>query len=186
MAYVRDEGLDSAQLPGSLRTALVQQHELRRKITELLSTPHEEPVATQMLESANAASDRLETFFRSIATPLWYNEQCPSHAEDLAQRVFDIPELLESILIELRWNELLGSMLVNRQFRDAVLASKRLKRRLSLVPDPDAELHAADFTTSLLNVRCRTISQDSGYRYNPLEGPPVYGDLMPYEDGIDV
>ena len=61
-------------------------------------------------------------------------EYCPPHAMHVAQKVFDVPELLENILAYLHPRELLQISSINRQFKDAVQSSTRLQRQLSMLP----------------------------------------------------
>lgn len=72
--------------------------------------------------------------------PEYFAEHCPPHATGLAQKVFNIPELLEMILENLDMNHLLGVMCLNRQFHDAVEYSPKFQKRLSLVPQEDFHL----------------------------------------------
>lgn len=99
----------------------------------------------------------------------------------MAQRVFEIPEILENILIELEGEELPYVTPVNRQFKDAVLGSVKLRQKLALVPEPDAQCHITEITEHIRNLICATVASSS---YNPIARPHAPFELEPDEHGI--
>lgn len=62
------------------------------------------------LDQARAAAAGLDTHLRCTGRPSLYAERCPDGARGLAQRVFDVPELLELILSKLPLLELLKTV----------------------------------------------------------------------------
>ncbi|KAK4545772.1 hypothetical protein LTR36_002726 [Oleoguttula mirabilis] len=165
--------------------ALMQQQDIQRKLAAALLAPHDEHLTRQTLQSLQADADGLDTFFRSITLPFLYNEQCPTDAKHVAQRVFDIPEIFKGILVELECLDLLESILVNRQFRDAVLSSKRLQRRLSLLPEPDAPFSTTKFIRCLPGY-CFFTTSETWSGYNPFISSPLILGLECDEDGLSV
>ncbi|PPJ53875.1 hypothetical protein CBER1_04603 [Cercospora berteroae] len=87
------------------------------------------------LTSARAGAAGLDSHLRNTGRPSLYTERCPDRARGLAQRVFDVPELLELILSKLPVLELLKCYRVNHQWRDAIESSVNLQRQLSLRAD---------------------------------------------------
>lgn len=127
-----------------LRNARAQQQSLQRRITGLLEASYD-PLIRQKLESAQSDVRGLDTFFRDIATSAIQQEERTANAKETAQKVFDIVEILEQVLLHVDCaRDVLEAMRVNRQFRDAVLGSSKLQRKLSLLPDLDAYLHVTD------------------------------------------
>lgn len=137
------------------RTALIQQQGLQRKITAALQAPNDELAIRDALESMQTDVDGLETFFRTITLSQLYNEQRPPNAKDVAQKVFEIPEILEMILMKLEPVSLLVVMQTNPLFRDSVLASVKLQRRLSLLPDNDCHFDTLPAGHVMPGFKCR-------------------------------
>ncbi|KAI7326254.1 hypothetical protein KC315_g7625 [Hortaea werneckii] len=103
--------------------ALLQADEIdREKLTFLLRGLHDKLIATgenlqQASDGAQCGTDR------------------PEHIGRAVQEVFDVPELLELILLNLAVIELLELQQVSRQLRDAVKTSKKLLLlRTRLIP----------------------------------------------------
>ncbi|KAI5369866.1 Putative F-box domain-containing protein [Septoria linicola] len=88
-----------------------------------------------VLKQAQSSAAGLDGHLRNTGRPSLYAERCPDGARELAQRVFDVPELLELILSKLPVLELLKSYRVNRQWHSAIESSANLQRQLSLRPD---------------------------------------------------
>jgi len=86
------------------------------------------------LKSAERSLAAMITPLGTMIEDTVYQEYCPPHALGLAQRVFDIPELLEMILDRLSIRGILLVQIVNRQFRDAVKTSTVMQRELYLLP----------------------------------------------------
>ena len=59
-----------------------------------------------------------------------------TNAARLAQKVFDIPELLEWILYSLDLRDLLGVQQINKQFFAAIQGSARIQQRVGWIGDP--------------------------------------------------
>ena len=57
------------------------------------------------LLQAKEDADGINNYFRSTLKPVWYNER-RSKDSNIAQRVFHTPELLELILVELGFYDL--------------------------------------------------------------------------------
>lgn len=93
------------------------------------------------LHNATEEIEFLRIYLSSFIAASFYTEYCPPSATSLAQKVFDIPELFELILLKLEKADLLTAQCVNRQFRKVIgTSSVRLQRRLSLVPHPSPYL----------------------------------------------
>lgn len=97
---------------------------------------------SQNLTKMQKAISNIDTLLRDVIVAEIYTEQCPAHAKGLAQQVFNVPELLETILVNLTMEELLAAQFINRQFRDAVNGSTRLQRKLSLLPHSSEDFYA--------------------------------------------
>lgn len=106
--------------------ALLQADEIdREKLTFLLRGLHDKLIATgenlqQASDGAQCGTDR------------------PEHIGRAVQEVFDVPELLELILLNLAVIELLELQQVSRQLRDAVKTSKKVQQRMFLIPSGSA------------------------------------------------
>ena len=55
--------------------------------------------------------------------------------------MFNIPDLLEAILVSLNASRLLDAQRVNRQFHTVIEHSRRSQRKLSLERDPNEHIH---------------------------------------------
>lgn len=91
----------------------------------------------EVIRSVLPARDSLDAMaenIRSMASFVASQDICSHTGGVLAQKVFDIPELLEMIFEQLSLSDLLAVQKVNRQCRDAVDGSLRLQRRLGLSP----------------------------------------------------
>ncbi|KAI7213037.1 hypothetical protein KC333_g6794 [Hortaea werneckii] len=106
--------------------ALLQADEIdRQKLTFLLRGLQDKLIATgenlqEASDGAQCATDR------------------PEHIGRAVQKVFDVPELLELILLNLTVIELLKLQQVSRQVRDAVQTSKKVQQRMFLIPSGSA------------------------------------------------
>lgn len=94
------------------------------------STPTAELIA--QMQTACAVAKELKAAYVGKLSPQVLNERCPQRALALAQRVFDIPELLEMIISKMSIQEIIVAQRVNKQFRDAVNSSVVLQRHLAL------------------------------------------------------
>lgn len=94
------------------------------------------------ISQMQASVQHIDTLLREVIGEESYTAQCPAHATGLAQQVFDVPELLEMILVNLSIEELLAAQFINRQFRDAVNSSTKLQRKLSLLPHTSKDFYA--------------------------------------------
>jgi len=112
--------------------ALKQQPSLQRLISALNAAPDQVSVDAETLQRAQTGIEALGDFVNNFLSSTYYNEQCPPHARDIAQKVFDIPEILERILLKLDAAKALKAQRVNRQFFDAIEKSVNLQRALSL------------------------------------------------------
>ncbi|KAK5677499.1 hypothetical protein LTS10_010071 [Elasticomyces elasticus] len=77
----------------------------------------------------------LDAFFSDFLSPIFYNEKQPLHFKgdtSAAQRVFDLPELLELVLEYVEEVDVLRFHQVNRSARASIDGSPRLQSRLSL------------------------------------------------------
>ncbi|KAK4957176.1 hypothetical protein LTR10_005134 [Elasticomyces elasticus] len=77
----------------------------------------------------------LDAFFSDFLSPVFYNEKQPLHAmgdTSAAQKVFDLPELLELVLEYVEEVDILRFHQVNRSARASIDGSPRLQSRLSL------------------------------------------------------
>ncbi|KAK5744737.1 hypothetical protein LTR17_001813 [Elasticomyces elasticus] len=80
----------------------------------------------------------LGAFFSDFLSPAFYNEKQPLHSKgdtSAAQRVFDLPELLELVLEYVAEVDVLRFHQVNRSARASIDGSPRLQSRLSLRVD---------------------------------------------------
>ncbi|KAM3418271.1 hypothetical protein BST61_g4272 [Cercospora zeina] len=87
------------------------------------------------LAKARAGAAGLDNHLRNTGRASLYTERCPERARGLAQRVFDVPELLELVLSKLPVLELLKCYRVNPQWSGAIQSSVNLQRQLSLRSD---------------------------------------------------
>ncbi|KAK4545754.1 hypothetical protein LTR36_002708 [Oleoguttula mirabilis] len=88
------------------------------------------------LSDAQGDVQGLKQFFSNFLSPTLYNEITPPQNESIACRVFEVPELLELILLELPVADIMSFQQVDRNARDAIEASSPLQRALSLRADP--------------------------------------------------
>lgn len=133
---------------GHLREALAHQQRLEQNFTRMTQTmqSNNTDVPPSLRDSLNEARNDIEglkSFFSSFLCPTFYNEAQPQPDESIAHRVFDVPELLELILLELPIPDIMNFQQVNRTARDAINASPMLQRALSLRADSaDSPLRA--------------------------------------------
>lgn len=122
----------------SVLKCLSTQRDLKTAISTLKTTATHEKVSREdLLLSIADIESCMPTVNACLVdgiSPQEFATYCPPHAKGLAQKVFDIPELLEMILEHLNAITLLGAQEVNRQFHDAVNASTKLQKKLWLVP----------------------------------------------------
>ncbi|KXT00001.1 hypothetical protein AC579_3025 [Pseudocercospora musae] len=115
----------------SARRALYRQQDLEQRLATLINhAEHDAPGLKSALQLVQTDAAVISKFFSDHMDARFYNERRPPYATDIAVRAFAIPEVLEMILDELDHNELLGSQLVNRQFRDTIKASPNLRYRI--------------------------------------------------------
>lgn len=138
---------------------------MHQELDQILSTieqkakqgPIEPHQLTTLISTARACISADDDFVNRRNLSILVPERCPSHATGLAQRVFDIPELLEHILRYLEIPALLEAQRINRQFRDAVETSTRLQRKLSLLPHSSRTFYAPFALRGLASLKCRLI-----------------------------
>ncbi|KAK5712360.1 hypothetical protein LTR15_011940 [Elasticomyces elasticus] len=107
----------------------------------------------------------LDAFFSDFLSPVFYNEKQPLLAMDdtsAAQKVFDLPELLELVLQYVEEVDVLRFHQVNRSARASIDGSPRLQSRLSLRIDSTDKPRRYPFG----NVNSMT-PMISGFRCNP-------------------
>lgn len=100
---------------------------------------------TEALKPAVASAAGIDRRLRKRIRPAIYNERCPPQARHLAQKVFDIPELLEMIILSLRFKDKLKVQRLNKQWHAAVNNSINVQRSLSLRPDTSSGFFRAPF-----------------------------------------
>ncbi|KAK3661628.1 hypothetical protein LTR56_000116 [Elasticomyces elasticus] len=87
------------------------------------------------LKDMETYAQGLDAFFSDFLSPIFYNEKQPFHAmgdTSAAQKVFDLPELLELVLEYVEEVDVLRFHQVNRSARASIDGSPRLQSRLSL------------------------------------------------------
>ncbi|KAK4892519.1 hypothetical protein LTR27_008983 [Elasticomyces elasticus] len=87
------------------------------------------------MEDLETCVQGLDAFFSDFLSPIFYNEKQPLHAmgdTSAAQKVFDLPELLELVLEYVEEVDILRFHQVNRSARASIDGSPRLQSRLSL------------------------------------------------------
>ncbi|KAK3658976.1 hypothetical protein LTR56_001413 [Elasticomyces elasticus] len=87
------------------------------------------------MEDMETCVQGLDAFFSDFLSPVFYNEKQPLHAmgdTSAAQKVFDLPELLELVLEYVEEVDILRFHQVNRSARASIDGSPRLQSRLSL------------------------------------------------------
>lgn len=119
-----------------------------RSITALASMVTDDWTKEQLLKEAEGIQngvDRFDGYLRHILPPKYYNEQ---RAEDsiAAERVFNIPELLELILEETEHDDIMYMSMVSRNIKAIVEASSKLQTRLHLKLDRSVGLTRAPYT----------------------------------------
>ena len=110
------------------------------------------------LDTAKTAS----TYLKQLVEDLWLQIPITSKptpkAALKATEVFGVPELLECILLKLGTHDILTAQQTNKDFRDAVNDSVKLKWKLGLEPDPSG--HTYSPFHKLVKI-CPTIFQTS-------------------------
>lgn len=118
---------------------MTEKHTLEHTLGQLLEKIKQREGADSDLlhdvETANQSFSKMDNYIQnSTETRILCHEYCPPHAQGLAKKVFDVPELLEEILTHLDVKDILGAQCVNWQFRNAVDSSTRLQRQLTFLP----------------------------------------------------
>jgi hypothetical protein len=109
----------------------------------------------QTLDKMQTSVKGLAQHFSNSVDPSLYTEKEPSY---VASEVFDMPELLEKILLNLPPTQILQAMAVNKDFKTTIEHSVKLQRELSLtiykdhfrVPFENLTLPGLTFETELL------------------------------------
>lgn len=116
--------------------------------------------------------------------PKYYGQHRP-HNTQIAEKVFAIPELTESILTNLEVLDLMRCYEVNRTFRDSIENSKKLQTCLFLRPDPKQlntsfplrTKYIRGFGQTRVTIRSRTgrtYSLGSRWKRMLVRQPPIY------------
>ncbi|KAK3691339.1 hypothetical protein LTR37_018700 [Vermiconidia calcicola] len=100
-----------------------------------------------------------------------------------AAQVLDLPELLETVLLNLDITTLFSLQRVNKRFLDVIAASKPLQRKMFLINEPSSKLNDEDNVNPLIGLG-RTVFKDDYILMrdsdwvNPFSGRSGLIDLM--------
>ena len=176
-AYIREILSEDADFSTCIRNAVASQQDLKATLNALLKdasrniTDSDELV--QKLTKMLANVDGLDHMLGEVAHPSYYNEFCPADSDHLAQKVFNIPELLELILIKLDVRDLLVVQQVNRPFFNAVETSIKIQRKLCLQKDPKSH-HQTPFqcpsANSFPGFSCNSTARNVAGRQTKADG----------------
>lgn len=125
-----------------IQAALEQQKALEQALAKLrvqAATDHSEAVAAS-LQQAETSALAVRSFLNFCIEDIPIASRPSAGSSVKAQQVFDTPELLEHILLDLPVRLLISAPLVNRTFASTCYNSQYIQRRLGLRPDPNASL----------------------------------------------
>ena len=126
----------------------------------------------------------MDSHLHTLVPPEVFQHYCPPHATGTAQKVFDIPELLEMILSNLQVHDLTRVPLVNRQFKATIDSSAQLQKLCTLLPPLVGDLDDMDFC--LLSERTRPgIEFDVGDTWSSLSYEERKSLPLPYQPEQD-
>ena len=123
-----------------IQAALEQQKALEQALAKLrvqAATDHSEAVAAS-LQQAETSALAVRSFLNFCIEDIPIASRPSAGSSVKAQQVFDTPELLEHILLDLPVRLLISAPLVNRTFASTGYNSQYIQRRLVLRPDPNA------------------------------------------------
>lgn len=106
---------------------------------ELKTITNGDSSIAQASSNLNSRIDGIGEFIRSQLHPMYFNEV---RADDstIAQRVFDIQEILELILVQADFSSILAMSQVNKDIRGKIEGSSRqLQLKRYLVPETDSQ-----------------------------------------------
>ncbi|KAK5126934.1 hypothetical protein LTR85_008292 [Meristemomyces frigidus] len=119
--------------------SLAHQQKLEASITamtKIIQSSTDTPTSLREgIDEAQRDIQGLKSFFSDFLSPTLHNEVVAPQDDAVAHRVFDVPELLELILLELPIADIMSFQQVDRNARDAIEASPALRRALSLQRD---------------------------------------------------
>ncbi|KAK5744743.1 hypothetical protein LTR17_001819 [Elasticomyces elasticus] len=139
--WMRKIGMSHEQQRSEVSQALEHQQKSAHTLASLrrlqAQLPMQVPGLTDMIEDLERGSQGLDKFFSQFLDPIFYNEKqpldiCPSGSTSAAQKVFDLPELLEEVLGYLSLVDILHVHQVNQSARASIDGSPRLQSKLSL------------------------------------------------------
>lgn len=131
-----------------MRTALDHQIRLDNAIEELKQIEHTNskdlamsPVHLRIFESIESSLEGLRNFISSMAHPHLFNERSSTNWQHrVAQKVFEIPELLEKILLDTDMRDIIHMRQQSRTIQANIEGSPKLRRRLFILPQPFSSL----------------------------------------------
>ena len=169
----------------SIRAAFAHQEGLQSTISELCEAAKGFESLNVLLHKLQVDARGLSAFLSSFIGTDFYNERCPTHARNVAQKVFDILEILELILLNAGRVNILNVMRVNRQFQSAIQGSILLQRELLLIPEPGMHFHCTEIEDLISGVSVDTAVEYWRHDLYDDEQENISG-LAADEDGIMV
>jgi hypothetical protein len=145
VSWMRNEAMPLPEQCDQLRMAMAHQRRLKEHVAKLLKSCIRGEIASSSraadpadaLEACQAELEGLDEFWSTMLKATFYNEYIPENETRAAQRVFDVPELLEMVLEYTSICDILNFQQVCRSARDAIDGSPRLQRVLNLRAEPE-------------------------------------------------
>ena len=140
----------SAELVGCQRSLVSQLTAIRYKMCQCMNYS---PDLAPFLNETDDLCSRIGVLAVS-------NEPFHSDATDVSvekvQKVLGVPELFEMVLQNLKARDLLSVCCVSRVFAQGVLKSKKIQKRLQVVPQPDAHYSTPfEFCSGFTGLLCK-------------------------------
>ncbi|KAK3661636.1 hypothetical protein LTR56_000124 [Elasticomyces elasticus] len=141
-SWMRKTSLSDGQQWRAVSKALGRQQKMEHAITTLRRRQDRlieaDPELASTIHDLEQAIEDQKSFFSSFLKPVFYNHQQSRDHQNCtaAQTVFDIPELLELILQDLRIPHILSFQQTCRSAKACIDNSPRLQSALSLRADP--------------------------------------------------
>ena len=167
---------DSAGVSEAFRSALDNQLQLEEGLRQLKqltdSAPDSStPQSSHIVQTLESSSNGLRQFISSIAHPVFFNERINSNGEQrMAQKVFEIPELLERILLSIDMQDIINMRQQSKIIHANIKGSPKLQRRLFLLPDTSSVLQipkildgGAHFAVGVVTIPLYSIPSNPGW-----------------------
>lgn len=165
---------------------LEQNLKLKQSMATLRNAPHGTLIQDSSLQEAISSADTAMSSIDPHITSLW--NQIPAqqkpimHNNNAAQAVFDIPELLELILLKLPVKDILRAQGVSHGWKDQFKTSINLQQALCLKPafnyySPFDTVHPRDEPNSWPGMTYRSSRWSPYNSEGPLQARPVDNDM---------